>query len=58
MGPGTTMVRGITTARGIIHRATIGDLTGMCITGIPTGATGIGDIIAGTGIKIGGEPLA
>jgi hypothetical protein len=30
----------------------------MCITGIPTGATGIGDIIAGTGIKIGGEPMA
>ena len=50
MGPGITMIRDIT-VRGITQPATIGDLMGMSITGSPIGTTGIGDIIAGTGIK-------
>lgn len=44
--------------RGITQPATIGGLTGMLIIGVPIGATGIGDITAGTGIKTGWEPLA
>ncbi len=43
--PATTM------GRDIMLLDTIGDLTGMCTTGVPIGGTGTGGITAGTGIE-------
>jgi hypothetical protein len=50
MGRGTIQV--ISTDRGIMLPDIIGDLPVTSIIGVPIGATGIGDITAGIGIKI------
>ena len=42
----------IITARGTMLPDIIGVLTGIVITGAPTGSTGIGGIAAGTGIEV------